>query len=120
MDSDIRSLVGLTEQQFDLLKAIDLAATNKEPKPKDIEIAYQKITGKPIQKPNMFAQLRELQAGEFVIKTNGFYYVNKNKIKQALLEKKKILDEGISKCEALTKNVDQFFKSDSAQTVLKC
>ncbi|MBI4095657.1 MAG: hypothetical protein HY438_02240 [DPANN group archaeon] len=120
MDTEIQKLLGLTEQQLDILKGIDRTSTLGKSRPKDIEQAYKTLTGKLIQKSNMFAQLRELQLGEFVIKTNSFYYVNKNKIKQVLLEKKKILGNEVSKCEALTKNIDNFFKSGSEPTILRC
>jgi hypothetical protein len=64
--------------------------------------------------------LRDLQANDLVIKTNGSYYVNKNKIRLALLEKKRILSDEVGICEALTNNLDQFFKSGPEPTVLKC
>ncbi len=120
MDTKIQQLLGITEQQFALLRAIDKISREKNPAPKDIEEKYKIIAGKPIQKSNMFTQLRELQANEFIIKTNGIYQVNKDKIKLALLEKKESLSEEISKCGALTKDINQFFKSDSGLTVLKC
>lgn len=110
MSNDISNLIGVTEQQFELLKAIDLASAEGQAKPKNIEHAYQKLTGKPIQKPNLFAQLRELQKQEFVTKLEGTYRVNNIKLKQSLLRRKQELSESIAKCDTLSNDVDKLFK----------
>jgi len=119
MDSYIAKLIGITEQQFEILKAIDAASLTGESKPKSIVLAYQKITGKPIQKPNLFTQLKELQKIDIITKTGGSYGINKARLKQELLSKKQKLAAELNLCSSLATRLDSAFKYNSPQVVVK-
>ncbi len=118
MHSNIGDLMGVTEQQFELLRAIDAASAEGGAKPKSIEIAYRKLTNKFIQKPNLFAQLKDLQKLGFVLKSNGIYQVNNAKLKQSLQKKKEDLKADIGECDSASKGIDQIFKADKTKIVV--
>lgn len=114
---NIANLLNVTEQQFEILRAID--AIKNKARPKDIDRAYKNLTGKYIQKPNLFAQLRELQKQDFILKSEGAYQVNKTKLKQSLQKRKQELKKSIGKCDALAKKVDQIFVSKPTEVRIK-
>jgi predicted transcriptional regulator len=119
MDSDIAKLIGVTEQQFELMKAIDHTSATDKSRPKDIEQSYKKLTGKPIQKSNMFAQLKELQKIGFVIKRGAEYAINKPQIQQSASKKKQELSNNIKKCDQVSNGLDKIFESAPDSLVVK-
>jgi len=112
---NIPALLEITDQQFDILKAVDSASAKKQSKPKDIQRIYENLSGKLIQKPNLFAQLRELQKQGFLVKSETGYSVNKIKLKQSLQGKKQVLKTEADSCDILTREIDSIFKAKPAE-----
>ncbi len=111
MDSDISKLIGVTEQQIGLLRAIDHASAAGKSRPKDIEMAYTAFIGKTIQITNMFAQLRALQQMGFVVKVGTEYGIKKEQIQHSINKKIAELAEEIKYCDVFSKEIDKLFEN---------
>jgi hypothetical protein len=119
MHNNLGGLIGITDQQYELLRAIDVASAEGGAKPKSIEQAYKRMTCKLIQKPNLFAQLKDLQDSGFVLKSEGLYRVNKEKIRQSLQKRKDELKITIDECDSLNRDVDKIFRTDQNKMVVQ-
>src|SRR3989344_5385361 len=104
----IRRILELTEQQFKILVAI--AQANKEhaeTSPSAIQKVYTKITKKPIQKSNLFPQLKHLtEIGAINKFGKANYTVNKDKLKELMLRKKEEFIKESELCDAATEEID--------------
>src|SRR3989338_6766400 len=119
MDKNEIKYFGITEQQFGILRAIDSAASSGAVTPKAIEETYKRISGKPIQKPNLFTQLRVLENRSIVAKINGAYCINKSGLKRSILDQKDRIVKEIELCDTTIKDLDNIFKAKLDKFIIK-
>ncbi|MBI4015752.1 MAG: hypothetical protein HY362_03485 [Candidatus Aenigmarchaeota archaeon] len=110
---------GLTKQQGDIIRSILFLKSNGiKIAPIEIYTAYQKVAGKAIQKPNLFAQLRTMADLGFLVKTLGEYHVNMQAVVKAAREKKKNLEAELERLKEETGKLEKFSKNPEFQSNL--
>lgn len=121
MDSHIQNLLGLTEQQFQILTSI--AKANKEHSevsPVVIEKAYTSITQKPIQKPNLFLQLKYLIDMGILNKFGkANYAINKDQLKLLIQQKKEEHTKIADSCDNLIEKIEEIFGTIDEKPIVK-
>src|SRR3989338_3825417 len=107
---------GLTKQQGDIIRSILFLKSNgTKSAPIEIYTAYQKVAGKAIQKPNLFAQLRTMTDLGFLVKTLGEYHVNMQAVVKTAREKKKNIEAELKRLEEETEKLEKFSKNPEFQ-----
>ncbi len=91
----IKEWLHLTNQQYAILRSISLLFNENTSKPKDIEKRYSELTGKKIQKTNLFGILKFLIDEDLIFKDEKENYrLNIASLKEKLeIEKAKLIDE---------------------------
>ncbi|MFH1788460.1 MAG: hypothetical protein ABH834_03675 [Candidatus Altiarchaeota archaeon] len=115
MDSEFQRIgewLSLTEQQFDILTAIHKLRLGKEtPSPKNIVLEYKKLSGKLIQKPNLFTIIKLLSDKNLVTKTGqGEYDVNLTGIQELLAKKKEDKQKELNQLSRIVDETENYFR----------
>lgn len=71
---NLKEWLNLTNQQYLILKAISMLQKNENSKPKDIEQKYSEVSGKAIQKTNLFGILKFLSDKHYIFKDEKMNY----------------------------------------------
>ncbi|MCD6523303.1 MAG: hypothetical protein J7K68_06215 [Candidatus Diapherotrites archaeon] len=116
MHTSISKWLGITEQQLEIIKAVQkLQLNNEKTTPKRIEEQYKKTTGKHIQKPNLFNQLRTLVEKGILSRTDSAeYIISYNNIKYEILKTKQILSDEIKEIEKANLDIESFMRKISS------
>ncbi len=107
---EIVDWLGITNQQFEILMSIyNLNKDGDKSNPKSIEKAYSKMTGKMIQTPNLFGQLKFLVKLRLVGKREAAnYVVDIDGIKNAVEAKKEQYTKKIDEADAVERKIDGY------------
>ncbi|MEM5814491.1 MAG: hypothetical protein QXD77_01625 [Candidatus Aenigmatarchaeota archaeon] len=114
-DVDWRS-IGLTDQQAGIMRAV-LAVRSKglRSSPAELQRAYEKASGQPIQKPNFFAQLKVLLDRSFLLKQGGEYFANLPALEKALDGRSQALETEAEKLRMQSKNFKKLVDAAALQ-----
>lgn len=97
---------GLTRQQAEIMQAVlGVKASGEECRPSAIQAEYERFTGKSIQKPNFFTQLKHLTTTSMLVKEGGGYSVNVPALSRAFESEKKRLEREVAHFEAQQKGL---------------
>ena len=117
----LKQWLNLTNQQYFILTAIYGLQQSSNSKPKDIEVKYREISGKLMQKTNLFGLLKLLLDRRYIIKDEKMNYrLNINAIKEKLeLEKRRIKTqaEEISSCLESPNNLLNILDRDNKDSI---
>ncbi|MBI5158619.1 hypothetical protein HY992_00690 [Candidatus Micrarchaeota archaeon] len=107
---EIVDWLGITNQQFEILMSIyNLNKDSEKSNPKSIEKAYAVLTGKMIQTPNLFSQLKFLiKLGLVGRRESANYVVDVDGITNAIESKKDSHLRKVEEAEAVTRKVSGF------------
>jgi hypothetical protein len=108
--------IGLTDQQAGVMHAV-LAVRSKglRSSPAELQRAYEKASGQPIQKPNFFAQLKVLLGQSFLLKQGGEYFANLPAIERALDVRRQALEGEAEKLRLQSKNFKKLVDAAALQ-----
>ena len=116
-DIDAPSILGITDQQLNLLKTVyKLSSKNKAATPKEIELTYAKDFGGGIQKSNLFRQMKILQDKDFLTREGeANYKLNLEGLKKTLDQRKTEYQQKITHYEQLSNELEEYFKQATAR-----
>jgi hypothetical protein len=103
--------IGLTPQQFDILKCVHLLySNNSQASPKEIQAEYKRLTGKYLMKPNLFNILRTLKS-KGCLKQSGYgaYIVDFTGLRRILECRKRELDKERESFDTIYGSLDTYF-----------
>jgi hypothetical protein len=109
---DAPDILGITEQQLNLLKAVyKLTTKNKIATPREIELTYAKDCGGEIQKSNLFRQLKILLDKKYLTREiEANYKLNFEGLKKTLDQRKQEYQQKLLNYEQLTNELEEYFK----------
>jgi len=109
---DAPSVLGITEQQLNLLKTVyKLTSKNKTATPREIEHTYRADHNTQIQTSNLFRQLKTLLDKQFLTRENeADYRLNIEGIKKTLDTRKQEYHTKLEHYEQLTNQLEEYFK----------
>jgi len=108
--------IGLTDQQAGIMRAV-LAVRSKglRSSPAELQRAYERASGQPIQKPNFFAQLKVLTEQSFLLKQEGEYFANLPALEKALDSRRQALEREADKLRSQSKNFKKLVDTAALQ-----
>ncbi len=113
---DAPGILGITDQQLNLLKTIyKLNTKNKAATPREIEAAYAKDQGGGIQKSNLFRQMKILQDKGFLTREGeANYKINFDGLKKTLDQRKQEYTQTLQHYEQLTNETEEYFRKTTS------
>jgi hypothetical protein len=111
-ESRFRQWVGLTQQQYDIVKIIyRLRNRGLQPTPKAIQREYKTEHSKYLMKPNLFNLLRLLIQKRIIRKAaTADYTLDQEGIEAALKKARQTAESNLQDVEKTSREIDQFFK----------
>ncbi len=114
---DAPTILGITEQQLNLLKAVyKLTSKNKPVTPKEIEATYATSAPGGIHKSNLFRQLKILQDKSLLAKEGeANYKINFDGIKNTLDTRKQDFLKKLDQYTELSEEIEEYFRRVSSR-----